>query len=259
MEEYALDKARIFENQNDQSFCILDETDSYSGFFAKKMPCPVFYAGRFSKPNSAPRAWLQNGEGWIEYKGKQDLIVPKDLLVPGEHNRFNILLAAAMATLFGMEAEAVRNAAKTFPGIAHRLEYLGEKNGVKFYNDTAATIPQALIAAADSFGGKARIICGGTDKNIDFSVIEGLTKKALSLHFLAGTATDKMLPQLKDEGTNCRGPFDSLKKAFDDVIACAQPGETIVLSPGCASFGMFLNEFDRGNQFKVLVKNWLEN
>jgi UDP-N-acetylmuramoylalanine--D-glutamate ligase len=138
----------------------------------------------------------------------------------------------------------------TFPGVEHRLEHFADKDGVAWYNDSAATIPQAVGAALDSFEGPVILITGGTDKNIDFRPVRSVYAKAKLAILLAGTGTDKLKPLLEEDGVPFIGPFDDLGKAVSEAIGIARSGDTVLLSPGCASFGMFLNEFDRGRKFK---------
>ena len=101
-------------------------------------------------------------------------------------------------------------------------------------------------------------ITGGTDKNLDFEPVRNSYSKAKISILLAGTGTDKLMPLLKQDGLPFSGPFDELSLAVKEAIARAMPGDTVILSPGCASFGMFVNEFDRGRKFKETVRNLLE-
>jgi UDP-N-acetylmuramoylalanine--D-glutamate ligase len=122
-----------------------------------------------------------------------------------------------------------------------------------FYNDSAATIPQATVAAVKSFKNPVLLITGGTDKEIDFSVLEEIKNKPKKIFLLEGTGTDKIIPLFKRINQTFKGPYNSLKTALEDAVHNSKKGDIILLSPGCASFGMFKNEFDRGNQFKDMV------
>ncbi len=186
----------------------------------------------------------------------------ENLSVPGEHNRLNLLSAALAAYLFGIPPETVRASLKGFPGIEHRLEYLGEKNGLKFYNDSAATIPQALGAALRSLKPPVILIAGGTDKNLDFEPTAQDFRVPDRIVLLEGSATSKLMRLLDRNGISYQGPFPSLERAFDEACrrsrsGTASPSAAVLFSPGCASFEMFLNEFDRGRKFKELVKRYL--
>lgn len=203
------------------------------------------------------------------------------LQVPGEHMRSNVLNAAAVLYLMGISAELTRNIVGSWKGIPHRLEKFHEWTNpfdhrrIVFFNDSCATVPEAAAAASQSFGTRVILIAGGTDKNLDFLPLakclaaENNTKfPPLEIYLLSGTGTDKLVPLLDARKVKYEGPFDSLKilldvlktefisdnatKIFGDVFA----GEIlpVVFSPGATSFGMFTNEFDRGEKFKNLVR-----
>ena len=134
-----------------------------------------------------------------------------------------------------------------------------QAGGIKFYNDSAATIPEAAAAAlealgGDKDGGRLILVTGGTDKNLDFSPLVQAAGRAKTLILLAGTGSEKLRTLFDDAGISYRGPFDDLDKAVAAALAAAAPGDRIALSPGCASFGMFLNEFDRGRKWKDAVR-----
>ena len=186
--------------------------------------------------------------------------VPAELLVPGAHQKQN-LLAAALALLdLGLPADFVRAGLGRFPGVAHRLEFFRESNGIRFYDDTTATIPEAAAAAIAAFNNPADsdkkliLVTGGTDKDLDFAPLAAAAVNAKAIILLAGTGTDKLKTLLDGSGVKYRGPFGSLEPAVQAALNAAAPGDTVVLSPGCTSFGMFTNEFDRGRKWKEAVR-----
>jgi len=141
------------------------------------------------------------------------------------------------------------------------LEFIKEIGGIKFYNDTAATIPEAAISALNSFTQPIILIAGGTDKNLDFSRLsKAIIGKVKGLVLLKGSATEELTREIKkslpeekkDEEFKIA---DSIDKAVEIAYHFAEVGDIILLSPGAASFGLFLNEFDRGNKFKEAVRN----
>jgi UDP-N-acetylmuramoylalanine--D-glutamate ligase len=180
-------------------------------------------------------------------------VVPAKLLTPGYHQKRN-LLAAALALLdLGLPPDFIRESLGAFPGIEHRLEFFHEWEGIRFYNDTAATIPEAAEAAVAAFDPAPILVAGGADKDLDFSPLVRAGARARALLLLAGTGTEKLRLLLDHAGVPYRGPFDSVEGAVRAALEAAREGDTVVLSPGCASFGMFLNEFDRGRQWKEAV------
>ena len=169
--------------------------------------------------------------------------------------RVNLLYAGVAAHLFGIPADEVRRRTASFTGVAHRLEVVAVEHGVRYVNDSAATIAEAAVAALDSFDAPVHLIAGGSDKGLPLDEFAGIAARAASLHLLAGTATERIVRLLDERGGSYAGPYDSLEAAFEAASSRARPGEVVLLSPGCASFGMFRNEFDRGNRFRVLVQS----
>jgi UDP-N-acetylmuramoylalanine--D-glutamate ligase len=200
-----------------------------------------------------------------------EVIVPERLLVPGIHMRRNLLAAGLVCRLLGVEASAIRDAAAAYPGIEHRLELVREYGGVWYYNDSAATIPEATLEAVSSFEAPVHLIAGGTDKNIDFSLFSEIAARVAGLYLLEGNATGPILEVLGrggpdgggagaargagavGSGLRSHGPYASLEDAVTAAAHAAREGEVVMLSPGCASFGMFQNEFDRGGRFRDIV------
>ncbi|MFQ3547816.1 MAG: cyanophycin synthetase, partial [Termitinemataceae bacterium] len=154
----------------------------------------------------------------------------------------------------GIDPNLVRDVLGSFPGIEHRLEFFHEQRTIRFYNDTAATIPEAAAAAIQAFEHPPVLVTGGTDKNLDFTPLAKACKQTKAVILLAGSGTSKLMQLLDTYGTPYQGPFDNLDRAVLAALAAADPGDSVILSPGCASFGMFLNEFDRGRQWKDAVR-----
>ncbi|MCL2374198.1 MAG: UDP-N-acetylmuramoyl-L-alanine--D-glutamate ligase [Treponema sp.] len=181
-------------------------------------------------------------------------IVPDRPLIPGYHQKRN-LLAAALALLdLGIPAEFIRESLGRFPGVEHRLEFFHEAGGIRFYNDSAATIPEAAASAVRAFEKPPVFVAGGADKDLDFTLLAQAAQNAKAVILLAGTGTVKITALLDSARVKYRGPFDSPEAAAEAALQAAAPGDTVLLSPGCASFGMFLNEFDRGRKWKEAVR-----
>ena len=185
------------------------------------------------------------------------MVFGRNLKVPGEHNRLNVLCAGVVLTAFGIAPHIIRKGLETFPGIAHRLEFVAEVGGVSYFNDSAATIPHATIEALHSFSPPVHLIMGGTDKEIDFSVFQGAAGIPQGIYLLEGNAAEKILHVCTAAGVSCRGPFPSLESAVRAARHDASSGDIVLLSPGCASFGMFKNEFHRGSEFIRIVRSMI--
>ena len=166
----------------------------------------------------------------------------------------NLLAAGICCLHLGVPASDVFERTASFQGIEHRLEYVRSLKGVKFYNDSAATIPEATIEAVNSFAEPVVLIAGGTDKELDFGVLRSLKGKTKLTALLEGTGTEHIVQIFKSEGIPYIGPFSSLRKLIACIMERTQSGDIVLLSPGCTSFGMFLNEFDRGVKFKTLIQ-----
>jgi UDP-N-acetylmuramoylalanine--D-glutamate ligase len=259
MEAYVADKRLIYKNQDEGDATIAGDDDWGKSFLSESKGRPLVYS---SKPlnEGVSGGWVSgpDGPGLVRLPESRAMeVVPARLLVPGSHQKQN-LLAAALALLdLGLEPGFVRESLGRFPGIEHRLEFFHESKGIRFYNDSAATIPEAAFAAVSALEKpetRLVLVSGGTDKNLDFSPLARAVANVKAIILLAGTGTDKLKILLNKDSIKYRGPFDSLDAAIKAALEEAASGDTVVLSPGCTSFGMFLNEFDRGLKWKEGVK-----
>ena len=180
-----------------------------------------------------------------------------DINLRGGHNIGNILAAVAATSAYGIAPEYICEAVKNFKGVPHRLEFVREIDKVKYYNDTAATMPDAAIAGVNSFSENIILIAGGADKNLEFNKFaKVISDKIKKLVLLKGEATEKIKAELKKINAEKKidSEFDSMEKAVVRAKNIAGPGDVVLLSPGAASFGLFLNEFDRGEKFREAVR-----
>jgi len=275
MEAYVGDKRLIYQNQ-DQSDVTVAGTDDWGRSFHKESRGrPITFTGGESLAEGLSGGWIPDPQGpglarlWeipggnmgtSQTPGSIVEVVPEKPLIPGYHQKRN-LLAAALALLdLGLPADFIRESLGRFPGVEHRLEFFHESGGIRFYNDSAATIPEAAASAINAFeqpqGRKSSLVLvtGGTDKDLDFSLLARAAENTKAIILLAGTGTDKLKALLDSAAIKYQGPFDSPDTAVRAVLKTADSGDTVLLSPGCASFGMFLNEFDRGRKWKEAVR-----
>ena len=260
MDTYIADKKVIFAGQGPGQFAVFNADDPWQRDFSTAAQVRRF--SRAELPAGQPGAFLQGGRGLFREAGAPQTILPERLAVPGEHNRLNLLAAGLAARLFGVEAPRIASCLGAFPGIEHRLELVAEREGVRFYNDSAATIPEAAAAALASLPPPVVLIAGGTDKSLDFRPLAEAAAGAAGIFLLAGSATVKIEGLLRARGLAFEGPFPSLPEAFHRAWESARhraradsAGACLLFSPGCASFEMFLNEFDRGRRFKELARS----
>jgi UDP-N-acetylmuramoylalanine--D-glutamate ligase len=177
------------------------------------------------------------------------------LRVPGAHNRRNALAAAGAALAVGVGAAEVRRAVAGFGGVPHRLEPVATIGDVGFVNDSAATTPDAAVAALTAFEGRPIVaVAGGSDKGLDLAPLAtALAVHAAHVVLLAGSGTAG-LRRRPGDAVPVHGPFDSMATAVARAAALAPAGGVVLLSPGCASFGVFVDEFDRGDRFRAAVE-----
>jgi UDP-N-acetylmuramoylalanine--D-glutamate ligase len=263
IEEYVMDKRLIYADQDPSCFTICMEGDPWGKSFASETRGRVlWYSDAGPCP---PGAWLEaapSRRGLCSMSGDAaaaEEILPHGLLVPGEHQRKNLLAAALACRAYGVDAASISSSIATFAGVEHRLERFEVQRGVSWYNDSAATIPQAVAAALCSFEEPVILITGGTDKNLDFEPVGAAYARAKEIILLEGSGTDKLMRILGKIGIPFLGPFTDLGLAVSAAISSAAPGDIVLLSPGCTSFGMFANEFDRGRKFKDTVKELLSS
>ncbi len=180
---------------------------------------------------------------------------PANPALNGPHQAANAAAAAAAALLRGATPAAVAHGLRSFAGVKNRLEPVAEVGGVSFVNDTAATAPAAAIAALRSFGGRRiHLIAGGADKQTDLALFaQEAARSAQAMYLLDGTATGHLAALLAQTERPIHGPFGSMDAAVRAAAAAARPGDVVLLSPGCASFGLFRDEFDRGDRFRAAV------
>ena len=177
------------------------------------------------------------------------------LSIPGMHNRYNASLALAAARALDIPDDVSRRALETFSGVPGRLELIAEKNGVKIYNDTTSTTPEATNVAITALSDVGRgtsyiiLIMGGTDKGLDMSALLAKLPELKRVILLAGSGTERIRGELPDSPV-----YNALASAVEDAFAHAEAGNIILFSPAFTSFGMFKNEFDRGDQFNALVQ-----
>jgi UDP-N-acetylmuramoylalanine--D-glutamate ligase len=258
MDDYVADKKAIFQEQEPQQHAVFNLDDPWQKGFPAETRAQAFFYSASPLPDGLNGAWLEQGCGMARLDHGPARRILGESLIPGLHNRQNLLCAGLVSHLFGIKAEVISAGLAQFPGVEHRLEMVRTWKGIRFYNDSAATIPQATVQALKSISGPVVLLTGGTDKNIDFSPLAETASVPGAIVLLKGTGTEKMREVFDAQGVAYKGPYGTLVEALSEAISCAQSlaaelEATLLFSPGCTSFGMFLNEFDRGRKFKEMV------
>lgn len=180
--------------------------------------------------------------------------IRRAIKIPGAHNILNVSCAYETVKILGVSDDNIFNVVDKFQGVADRLEQVSIKKGVTFINDTTATTPEATVAAISSYSRPIILICGGADKDLMFKDLgEAINKKVKMVALLEGSATGKIEKEIRKE--LIIGRFSNFEKAVRSATEKANLGEIVLLSPACASFGLFRNEFDRGGQFREIVRS----
>lgn len=256
MEKYIADKKYIFSNQKPKDFLILNYDNEASRDLAGDAKSKlVFYSS--AEIDCENCVFVRSGK--IIHRSdseEKEICDLGDVKLRGEHNIGNVMAAVAATLAYGVEPEKIGEAVKSFKGVPHRLELVAEKSGVKYVNDTTATMPDAAIVGINSFSEPIVLIAGGADKNLEFKEFARTVKdKVRRLVLLKGKATEKIKAELQKIGAEkiADSEFDNMEKAVIRAKSVSGPGDIVLLSPGAASFGLFLNEFDRGDKFREAV------
>ena len=249
MAAYAAAKARIFEKQTEMDAAVLNADDTPTVALAPKKP-QVFWFSR--KKSVGQGAYLRGDEIVIAHHGKEEFVMNRgEIPLPGAHNVENALAAVMAARLAEVDTRTIAAAVKSFEGVEHRLEFVAEIGGVRYYNDSKATNVDATLKALDAFPGRILVILGGKDKGSDYAVLrEALRDKAI-LALLIGTAAEKIESQIS--GSVAIERAETMERAVETASQAARAGDVVLLAPACASFDQFENYEHRGRVFKELV------
>ena len=253
MEEYIRVKELITKNQGTEDVCVLNYEDEVLREFGKNLVPRVVY---FSSERELEQGIYLDGDKIILKDGKEtiEVVRTEELKLLGKHNFENVMAAVAMAYYDGVSMESIRKSICEFTAVAHRIEYVTEKNGVVYYNDSKGTNPDAAIRGIKAMNRKTVLIGGGYDKDSSYDewiqAFDGKVKKLV----LIGATREKIAACAKANGFEDYVFADTFEEAFEKCVEYAEPGDAVLLSPGCASWGMFKNYEQRGEIFKELVR-----
>ena len=249
MDAYAAAKARIFENQTEKDAAVVNADDAATLPYAPKRT-PVYW---FSRRKNVEQGAAMRGDHIVfRREGKDEQVMGRnEIPLVGEHNLENVLAAVAATRLIGTDPEAIAKGVKSFTGVEHRLEYVAEIGGVRYYNDSKATNVDATLKALEAFPGRVLIVLGGKDKGSDYRVLRQPLQQKAVVALLIGSATEKIEEQISGSVPVKRA--GTLARAVELASSAARPGDVVLLAPACASFDQFENYEHRGRVFKELV------
>ena len=252
MEAYIEAKENIAKNQTEKDTCVLNYEDDVTRAFGENVKSKVLY---FSSQRILEEGIYLDGEKIVlSLNGeKTEICTVNELNILGTHNHENAMAAAAMAAAYGVPVEIIRKTLKEFQGVEHRIEFVAEKDGVVYYNDSKGTNPDAAMQAIKAMPGPTLLIAGGYDKHSEFDEwIESFGGKVRYL-VLIGQTRDKIKEAAERLGVCPCILCENLEEAVKICAEKANPGDAVLLSPACASWGMFPNYEVRGEEFKKYV------
>lgn len=251
-EAYRCIKARVFANQTKNDFAILNAADPEQQGIADTLPAQVYKFN--SKGILSEGIFVQDKNIIMKIKGMQDEAYPLRIInLPGVHNVENVMAAIVAARFSGCSQKDIITAISAFYGLPHRIEFAGEKNRVKFYDDSKGTNVGSVSRALETFDQPVILLLGGRDKDGDFESLRPLLKMKTKKVFSFGEARERIASLIgEDQPIIIKG---KLKEAIESAYQEAAPGDIVLLSPGCASFDEFANYKERGNYFKDVVRN----
>jgi UDP-N-acetylmuramoylalanine--D-glutamate ligase len=249
LEAYGRAKARIFDNQTEADSAILNVDDPATTPLAPAKP-HVYWFSR--KQRVGQGAFVRGNEIVFRRDGQEEAVLNlKEIPLPGAHNVENVLAAVAATRLAGAEPAVIAKGVRSFAGVEHRLEFVAEIGGVRYYNDSKATNVDATLKALDAFPGRILIILGGKDKGSDYTALQKPLREKAILALLIGAAAEKIEKQIA--GSVAIEHAGTIERAVEIASHAARPDDIVLLAPACASFDQFQNYEHRGRVFKDLV------
>jgi UDP-N-acetylmuramoylalanine--D-glutamate ligase len=240
----------MFENQTEEDAAIVNADDSGASGYAPSRP-QVFWFSRQKRVASG--CFVRDDEIIFRRDGTETVLLrSRDIGLRGNHNVENVLAAAAAARLVSVEPNAIAEGVRSFAGVEHRIEFVDTVRGVEYFNDSKATNVDATLKALDAFPGNVLVILGGKDKGCDFTILRDALRRHARMVLLIGSAAEKIDEQLA--GVVPVEHAGTMARAVEIAAERAQPGDTVLLAPACASFDQFENYEQRGRVFKQLVR-----
>jgi len=245
-DEYAESKMKIFSNQTGRDWCVYKADDEVIGKYVSRI-----------RSRKIPFGPGRDGSG-ITYDGRgikygNDYYGLEGVKLQGYHNVENIMAAIAASTAVGCDPRLIHEAVIEFDPLPHRIEYIGEIRGAKFYNDSKSTSPDATLRALESLSPPIILISGGKDKGVSFEPLKGTIEDKVKLMVLMGESRLRMETDLGGKvGTLLAS---SLEEAVEKTLENLAPGDKVLFSPACSSFDMFQSYEERGRRYKELVRN----
>lgn len=250
---YTAAKLRIFENQNENDFAVLNADDPICASLGNKTKARAIWFSRKAGSGIEHGALVRNEKiFWRDSGAEREIMPVHEIPLKGAHNLENVLAAVCAASLAGCNPQQIRSAVAQFKAVEHRLEFVAAIDGVEYFNDSKATNVDATIKALESFPANIHLILGGKDKGSDYSMLKELLRSRACRVYTIGAAAEKIESQIA--GSVPIEPARTLAVAVERAAKLAQPGDIVLLAPACASFDQFENYEQRGRVFKQAVQ-----
>ena len=257
MEKYIAAKAKILDNQTPEDFAVLNWDDPIVRDFAKLTPARVLY---FSRREQVPEGMYMDGDTIVLRWDGQDtpFMDRKEIYIPGGHNLENAMLCALLALSQGVDGEVIKETLRTFKGVEHRIEFVCERSGVRYINDSKGTNPDSTVKAIEAMDRPTVLILGGYDKHTGFEeVFDALPGSHVKACVVLGQTADEIMETARRHGfENICYRCETFRETVEKCRDLAEPGDNVLLSPACASWGMFENYEQRGRVFKTIVSKF---
>jgi UDP-N-acetylmuramoylalanine--D-glutamate ligase len=257
MEEYVEAKRNIVRWQKKEDFAVLNRDYLPSLESDVHTEAQIFQVTRETEVENG--CFIRQGRLMVRRDGKeQELLEIEEVKLPGRHNWENICAATMAATLAGISKKSIIQVLRTFKGLEHRLELVKEVKGVRYYDDSFSTTPETAIAAIEAFESPEILILGGSSKSSDFTELGKVICERKNIKAIIGIGTE--WPRIKKSiaygvlSIEYIEGCQTMQEVVEKASVMAEPGDVVLLSPACASFGMFKNYKERGEQFKAAVK-----
>lgn len=268
MEVYREAKSQILRHQNTDDIAVLGWGDDNARSLETVAPGRVWWFGAEAPAAESAGTFLSEDVIYLrDGECERSVCLTDEIKLRGAHNVLNVLAACALAGAAGVAPEAMREAINKFPGVAHRLELVREREGVQWYNDSIATAPERVVAALNSFTEPIVLLAGGRDKKLPWGELMTLARQRVKALIVFGEAAGLIAEAAKAENQKVEGriykmapkllnvvKMNQLAEAVNKAAEIAESGDVVLLSPGCTSFDAFKDFVERGERFSEMVK-----
>ena len=257
MENYIANKRKVYMNQTPGDHAVFNYDDPIVRAMEKDTPAEPLFFSRKAEPDSG--MFLRGSRVMYRRNGKEaDFIGADEIRIPGGHNLENAMMSSLLALSMGVDPDAVRRALREFPGVEHRIEFTRELDGVRWFNDSKGTNPDSTIRAIETMKQPTVLILGGYDKHADFHPLFRAFGGKVRAIVVLGQTKEQILREAAECGYDgIVRTAETFRETLDTCRELARPGDAVLLSPACASWGMFDNYEQRGRIFKEIVRSYV--